>query len=65
MCKLRRGRLAGHDKLNAAGQLVPMPQSGPGLLIRFGLYEVIEGANSRVTGLYSADRSFVGPIGLG
>lgn len=42
-----------------------MPQSGPRLLIWVGLYEVIEGASSRVTGLHSVDRSFVGLIGLG
>lgn len=38
---------------------------GPGFSFGSGLYEVIGGANSRVTGLYSVDRSFVGPIGLG
>lgn len=45
-----------------------MSQSGPRPVIRIGLYkvvyEVFEGAPSRVTGLYSVGRSFVGPSGL-
>lgn len=59
------GGSRGSNRLDEAGQLA-CRKVGPSQ--SFGSvctkYEVFEGAPSRVTGLYSVGRSFVGPSGL-